>query len=116
MPDLHPGKGIPIGATIITEGIIYPELVDCDIGCGMSFVKTGMKVSKLTAKKLDKLSKWLVSIDCPWSNTMEAYHKFFDMEFEWGNNKVEPLDITKLDKNHLGVLGTIGGGNHFAEF
>lgn len=48
MPDLHPGKGIPIGASIITEGIIYPELVDNDIGCGMSFIKTGIQTSKLT--------------------------------------------------------------------
>jgi release factor H-coupled RctB family protein len=48
MPDLHPGKGIPIGATIMTRGIIYPELVDNDIGCGMSFVRTGIQVSKIT--------------------------------------------------------------------
>lgn len=42
MPDLHPGKGIPIGASIVTKGMVYPELVDYDIGCGMSFIKTGL--------------------------------------------------------------------------
>ena len=42
MPDLHPGKGIPIGASIITQGIVFPELVDYDIGCGMSFIRTGI--------------------------------------------------------------------------
>jgi RNA-splicing ligase RtcB len=42
MPDLHPGKGIPIGACVITQEIVYPELVDYDIGCGMSFIKTGI--------------------------------------------------------------------------
>ena len=47
MPDLHPGKGIPIGATVITEKIIYPELVDQDIGCGMSFLRTGIAVDKI---------------------------------------------------------------------
>lgn len=42
MPDLHPGKGIPIGAAVITQGTVYPELVDYDIGCGMSFIRTGL--------------------------------------------------------------------------
>jgi release factor H-coupled RctB family protein len=48
MPDLHPGKGIPIGASIITRDIVYPELVDYDIGCGMSFLKTGIQSQKLS--------------------------------------------------------------------
>jgi RNA-splicing ligase RtcB len=40
MPDLHAGKGIPIGAVIMTEeSVAYPpQLVYSDIGCGMSWV------------------------------------------------------------------------------
>lgn len=68
MPDLHPGKGIPIGASIITQGIVYPELVDYDIGCGMSFIKTGIPSDKLSQKKLEQLSSNLQSIDCPWTS------------------------------------------------
>jgi len=67
MPDLHPGKGIPIGATVITDGIVYPELVDYDIGCGMSFIKTGIQANKMTSKRLEQLSSSLKSIDCPWT-------------------------------------------------
>lgn len=66
MPDLHPGKGIPIGASIITQDIVYPELVDYDIGCGMSFIKTGIQSNKMTSKRLEQLSTSLISIDCPW--------------------------------------------------
>ena len=66
MPDLHPGKGIPIGACVITQEIVYPELVDYDIGCGMSFIKTGIQSNKMTSKRLEQLSTSLVSIDCPW--------------------------------------------------
>ena len=38
------------------------------------------------------------------------------MGFKWGGNEVEPLDPALLDKKHFNVIGTIGGGNHFAEF
>jgi release factor H-coupled RctB family protein len=36
MPDLHPGKGSPVGAAFLAEGRLYPTLVGSDIGCGMS--------------------------------------------------------------------------------
>ena len=32
MPDLHPGKGAPIGAAM-TSTVLYPFLVGSDIGC-----------------------------------------------------------------------------------
>src|SRR5437660_2598453 len=35
-PDLHPGKGSPVGAAFLTEGIIYPDVIGGDIGCGMA--------------------------------------------------------------------------------
>jgi|LauGreDrversion4_2_1035121.scaffolds.fasta_scaffold240416_1 RNA-splicing ligase RtcB len=47
---------------------------------------------------------------------MATFEKFFNTEFKWGANLIGGLDISKLDRKHLNVLGTIGGGNHFAEF
>ncbi len=38
-PDLHPGKGSPVGAAFVTEGVIYPHLIGGDIGCGMACSK-----------------------------------------------------------------------------
>src|SRR3954464_6417438 len=35
MPDLHPGKGAPIGAAM-TSTVLYPFLVGSDIGCGIA--------------------------------------------------------------------------------
>lgn len=32
MPDLHPGRGYPIGSSIITSSIVYPPLIGSDIG------------------------------------------------------------------------------------
>ncbi len=34
MPDLHPGRGYPIGAAFFSVGRFYPALVGNDIGCG----------------------------------------------------------------------------------
>src|SRR5688572_3269338 len=41
-PDLHPGKGTPVGAAFVTEGVIYPHLIGGDIGCGMALFKTDL--------------------------------------------------------------------------
>lgn len=42
LPDLHPGKGSPIGAAFVAEDWIYPALVGNDIGCGMGLWRTGL--------------------------------------------------------------------------
>src|SRR5262245_59966551 len=42
MPDLHPGKGNPIGAAFLSQDTIYPYLVGNDIGCGMGLWRTGL--------------------------------------------------------------------------
>ena len=44
MPDLHPGRGNPIGAAFLTEKVIYPYLVGGDIGCGMGLWQTKHKI------------------------------------------------------------------------
>src|SRR5258708_16261616 len=39
-PDLHPGKGSPVGAAFVTEGMIYPHLIGGDTGSAMPLFKT----------------------------------------------------------------------------
>lgn len=101
MPDLHPGRGYPIGAAFFTTNKIYPALVGNDIGCGMSLWQTSAKVSKVN---LDKLAKKFEHVEQPldesWSEIIE-------------NRKVDKSITTD---NYDRALGTIGGGNHFAEF
>src|SRR5436309_16061898 len=41
-PDLHPGKGTPVGAAFVTDGVIYPHVIGGDIGCGMALFKTDL--------------------------------------------------------------------------
>lgn len=54
MPDLHPGRGYPIGSSVITSSTLYPPLIGSDIGCGMSFVKTPIHANKIKSKTIDK--------------------------------------------------------------
>src|SRR5574343_1844495 len=43
MPDVHSGYGMPIGGVLATKGVIIPNTVGVDIGCGMGAVKTTIK-------------------------------------------------------------------------
>ena len=95
-PDLHPGKGSPVGAALVTDGKIYPHLIGGDIGCGMALFKTDLVRSDA---KLDRWSTRRFDLEHPWDEGVSD----FLMEQE--------LESTGFDS----ALGTIGGGNHFAE-
>src|SRR5215467_7157247 len=95
-PDLHPGKGSPVGAAFITEGVIYPHLVGGDIGCGMALFKTDLVRRDM---KLDRWAKLQFNLEHSW----DEYVSEFRAEHE--------LESTEVDT----AMGTIGGGNHFAE-
>ena len=43
MPDSHMGYGMPIGGVLATKGVVVPNAVGVDIGCGMCAVKTNIK-------------------------------------------------------------------------
>ncbi len=96
MPDLHPGRGYPVGAAFFSTGRLYPALVGNDIGCGMSLWRTSLTLAKA---RIDKLEKRLGSIDGP-------------LDAEW-HDAVCQLGLPHTGHEH--ALGTIGGGNHFAE-
>jgi release factor H-coupled RctB family protein len=91
LPDLHGGK-TPVGMAFATENIIYPHLIGNDIGCGMALFKTGVALGKYSEKR--------------WVSRLNYIRELVDIEF--GNPYSEESPIRDL--------GTLGGGNHFAEF
>lgn len=96
MPDLHPGRGYPVGAAFFSTEVAYPALVGNDIGCGMALWQTDLSSSRLN---LDKLEKKIGNIDLP-------------LDEQWDEERAQlGLPLT----GHEHSLGTIGGGNHFAE-
>ena len=95
-PDLHPGKGSAVGAAFVTEGLIYPYLIGGDIGCGMALFKTDL------VRRDVKLNRWA---QIP-----------FDLEHVWTDEIAEVLAKAELESTEFDeTLGTLGGGNHFAE-
>lgn len=95
-PDLHPGKGIAVGAAFVSRGRFYPALAGNDIGCGMSFWATDLPARKL---KLDRLAKSVSGLEAPWDGDLAPWHGRYGL-------------VPSLSD---AGLGTIGGGNHFAE-
>jgi len=95
-PDLHPGKGSPVGAAFLTEDVIYPHLIGGDIGCGMTLFRTNIVHRDA---KLDRWAKLPFNLEHPWDESVGEFLAARDLE------------STEFDA----ALGTIGGGNHFAE-
>ncbi|MGR6914248.1 RNA ligase RtcB family protein [[Actinomadura] parvosata] len=93
MPDLHPGKGAPIGAAM-TSTVLYPFLVGSDIGCGIAVFPVRLK--RADPEKLAA--------------------RFPDLDHAPEDD--DPArDVVKGDvpAGHLDGLGTVGRGNHFVE-
>lgn len=95
-PDMHPGLDSPNGAAFISEGVLYPHLIGNDIGCGYALYKTDLHSRKL---KLERATQRLHGLDQPWEGDARAWLAARDLP----------------PTPHDNALGTIGGGNHFAE-
>lgn len=96
LPDLHAGRGIAVGAAFWSRSHVYPHLVGSDIGCGMGLWRCAMPLRKFG---LDAAERKLRGLEEPWSG-----------------DHVARLAEAGLPNDLPGdALGTIGGGNHFAE-
>ncbi|MFI6761731.1 RNA ligase RtcB family protein [Micromonospora sp. NPDC050417] len=97
MPDLHPGKGAPIGAAMAST-VLYPFLVGSDIGCGIAVFPL-----KLKRAVPEKLAARFPDLD-----------RALDPEQDADDPAWAVLD-GDIPAGHLEGLGTVGRGNHFVE-
>jgi release factor H-coupled RctB family protein len=95
-PDLHPGRGSPVGAAFVADDVIYPHVIGGDIGCGMALFKTSLLRREA---KLDRWAALRFNLEHPWDEFVGDFPAEHD------------LPSTEFNT----ALGTIGGGNHFAE-
>ncbi|MGW3898991.1 RNA ligase RtcB family protein [Micromonospora profundi] len=97
MPDLHPGKGAPIGAAMASS-VLYPHLVGSDIGCGIA-------VFPFRLKRLvpERLAAWFPDLDRPLDPEQDADDRAWDVL------------RGAIPAGHLDGLATVGRGNHFVE-
>lgn len=91
LPDLHAGKS-PIGVAVVTRDIIYPHIIGSDIGCGIGLFKTNIERKKF------KMDRWVIKLN--------YIRELADVE------TTNPYE----EQSPIYDLGTIGSGNHFAEF
>ncbi|WP_229073449.1 RNA ligase RtcB family protein [Actinoplanes sp. DH11] len=94
MPDLHPGKGAPIGAAMLSR-VLYPLLVGSDIGCGIAVF--GFRLKKVVPERLAP--------------------RFPDLDEPVPADRLAELlgSTAELPGGYADSLGTVGRGNHFVE-
>lgn len=110
MPDAHQGYGMPIGGVLAAQGVVIPNAVGVDIGCGMCAVKTSLKEVDVTTLK----------------EILGEIRKTIPVGFDHHKNKQDenlmpetdghstPIVYSQYD-SALRQIGTLGGGNHFIE-
>lgn len=113
MPDTHQGYGMPIGGVLATKGVIIPNAVGVDIGCGMCAVKTNIHADTLTAEAIKSIMKNIRAVIPLGFN----HHKEKQDESRMPQNfDIDKLLIVKNQyQSALSQIGTLGGGNHFIE-
>lgn len=121
MPDCHQGYGMPIGGVMATKGVVVPNAVGVDIGCGMCAVKSPWTVDIVEKFQIEKiLDKIREAIPVGFNkHQFPEDKKLMPNEF-WEtmvNGKIVNSDAIcyKEYENARHQLGTLGGGNHFIE-
>jgi len=115
MPDSHQGYGMPIGGVLATKGVVIPNAVGVDIGCGMCALKTTL--TDISTEQLkcvlggSKERQGGIRSSIP---TGFSHHKK-DQEWEGFDWAPETMVIQQELKSASKQLGTLGGGNHFIE-
>lgn len=114
MPDSHQGYGMPIGGVLATKGMIIPNAVGVDIGCGMCAVKTSL--TNISQEDLKQIMGEIRK-DIPVGFN---HHEERQDEKLMPDRFISPLDFDgavcmKEYEKALYSLGTLGGGNHFIE-
>jgi tRNA-splicing ligase RtcB len=108
MPDSHSGYGMPIGGVMATSGVIVPNAVGVDIGCGMRAIKTSL--TDISIEEL-KLSMGKIREIVPVGFTHQNENQAWD-----GFDNAPDIQIIQAElSSSKKQLGTLGGGNHFIE-
>ena len=110
MPDSHQGYGMPIGGVMATEQVIVPNAVGVDIGCGMTAIRSDIKVGDIDQDELKRIMGEIRKVIPLGFN----HHK---EKQEWeGFNRAPDIEIIQRELEKAKYqLGTLGGGNHFIE-
>ena len=128
MPDAHMGYGMPIGGVLATKGIVIPNAVGVDIGCGMCFQATNIPIEILYKETgaVGKLINGIIGSIKRNIPTGFAKHQTRQVcsSIEASRGDVVTTALSRDNKPGSGLeilenaqfqIGTLGGGNHFIE-
>ncbi len=111
MPDCHSGYGMPIGGVIATKGVVIPNAVGVDIGCGMCAVKTSLnEINTDVLKTIMSGIRELVPLG--FDHHKQAQEESLMPSLE---NVPEHGIVHRQYTAAKKQIGTLGGGNHFIE-
>lgn len=119
MADAHRGYGAPIGGVMATRGVVIPNFVGVDIGCGVCALKTSHKAAMIEPEHLtmivDKIKQVIpVGFNKHSDSQEESLMPRID-DYETDCFETEFEIVYREYDNALCSLGTLGGGNHFIE-
>ena len=124
MPDVHVGKGMPIGGVLPAEGVVIPNAVGVDIGCGMAFLETNVEAAALR-QAMTNHGTLLQGIVGEVLRNIPVGKKHYQerQESEVVAEALLNIDLYSFAPELLPEIeagyyqiGTLGGGNHFIEF
>ncbi len=108
MPDCHEGYGMPIGGVLAADGMIVPNAVGVDIGCGMLEARTNLHMlDKAALQQIRNRIKQEVPLGFEHHKTAQPWAGF---------DRAPDIPIIQQELNSARrQLGTLGSGNHFIE-
>lgn len=123
MPDTHAGKGMPIGGVIAAKDVIIPNAVGVDIGCGMVFAATNVKVEEI--KDIQTGNGTMIQsivgaiMRAVPVGTMKHKQPQVSKVLDLAKKEMDKYETNQellylIDEGYYQV-GTLGGGNHFIE-
>ncbi|MDO5418043.1 MAG: RtcB family protein [Lachnospiraceae bacterium] len=123
MPDTHAGMGMPIGGVIAADGVVIPNAVGVDIGCGMAYTETNIRLADIKEIVTGNGNLIQAMIGDIMRNVPVGFaHHKTGMPCYTLDRAFDEMERYEADGELLGQLeagyfqiGTLGGGNHFIE-
>lgn len=113
MPDVHCGLGMPIGGVLATKGVVVPNAVGVDIGCGMCAIKTSLHIEDIDDKRIRRVLS-VIRQRIPLG--FDHHKDLQDESLLPSGHDLDSLPYVKgLQIAARHQIGTLGGGNHFIE-